>query len=162
MVLNELENGLQHHSLIPNEETREGYRRLISVVLGTASDSARAIESQKLLNYGFQFYDTVRLYQGGKAVSSIPVFKGSSAELKAGFMEDLHISVPQGAAKRLKANLESVQPLIAPVQRGDKVGTLKLTLDDRPFGDYPVLALEDIPVANIFGRTWDSLRLWLK
>ncbi|MEI7967476.1 MAG: D-alanyl-D-alanine carboxypeptidase family protein [Betaproteobacteria bacterium] len=137
-------------------------RRLISVVLGTASDSARAIESQKLLNYGFQFYDTVRLYQGGKAVSSIPVFKGSSAELKAGFMEDLHISVPQGAAKRLKANLESVQPLIAPVQRGDKVGTLKLTLDDRPFGDYPVLALEDIPVANIFGRTWDSLRLWLK
>ncbi|MBK8015716.1 MAG: D-alanyl-D-alanine carboxypeptidase [Betaproteobacteria bacterium] len=137
-------------------------RRLISVVLGTASDTARATESQKLLNYGFQFYDTVRLYEKGQAVSVLPVFKGSSSELKAGFTDDFHLSIPQGMASRLKASLESMQPLIAPVAAGDRVGTLKVTLDGKPVGDYAVVALESIGVANIFGRAWDSLRLMLK
>jgi D-alanyl-D-alanine carboxypeptidase (penicillin-binding protein 5/6) len=134
-------------------------RRLISVVLGTASESARATESQKLLNYGFQFYETVRLYQKDQAVSVLPVFKGSRSELRAGFTEDLHLSVPIGRADRLKATLESRQPLIAPVPAGEPIGTLTVTLDGKPYGKYPVVALEETGVANIFGRAWDSLRL---
>jgi D-alanyl-D-alanine carboxypeptidase len=96
-------------------------RRLVSVVLGTESETARAQESQKLLNYGFQFYDTVRLYQKGQQVGAIPMYKGAKAELKAGFREDFILSVPRGMADRLKATLESMQPLVAPVAEGQRV-----------------------------------------
>lgn len=137
-------------------------RRLVSVVLGTASDSARAQESLKLLNYGFQFYETVRLYTKGQTVSALRVYKGADSEVKAGFMEDFHISAPLGTAARLKATLESVQPLIAPVEAGNRVGTLKLTLDGKPWGEYPVVALETVRIANIFGRGLDTLRLMFK
>lgn len=137
-------------------------RRLLSVVLGTSSDAARAQESQKLLNYGFQFYDTVRLYAKGQTVAAIPVYKGANNELKAGFNDDLALAVPRGMGERLKATMESTQPLVAPIAPGQRVGTLRVTLDDKPMGDFPVLALEAIGVANIFGRTWDSLRLWFK
>jgi D-alanyl-D-alanine carboxypeptidase (penicillin-binding protein 5/6) len=137
-------------------------RRLISVVLGTASDSARAQESLKLLNYGFQFYETVRLYTKGQTVSALRVYKGADSEVKAGFMEDFHISAPIGTAARLKATLESVQPLIAPVEAGNRIGTLKLTLDGKPWGEYPVVALETVRIANIFGRGLDTLRLMFK
>ena len=137
-------------------------RRLISVVLGTASDSARAQESLKLLNYGFQFYETVRLYTKGQSVSALRVYKGAESEVKAGFMEDFHISAPIGTASRLKATLESVQPLIAPVEAGNRIGTLKLTLDGKPWGEYPVVALETVRIANIFGRGLDTLRLMFK
>ena len=137
-------------------------RRLISVVLGTASDSARAQESLKLLNYGFQFYETVRLYTKGQTVSALRVYKGAESEVKAGFTEDFHISAPLGTAARLKATLESVQPLIAPVEAGNRIGTLKLTLDGKPWGEYPVVALETVRIANIFGRGLDTLRLMFK
>jgi serine-type D-Ala-D-Ala carboxypeptidase (penicillin-binding protein 5/6) len=137
-------------------------RRLVSVVLGTASDNARAQESQKLLNYGFQFYETVRLYAKGQPVSTLRVYKGATDELKAGFPEDFHLSVPLGASQRLKATLESMQPLLAPVEAGQRVGTLKVTLDGKPFGEYPVLALEPVGIANIFGRGLDTLRLMFK
>lgn len=137
-------------------------RRLVSVVLGTESETARAQESQKLLNYGFQFYDTVRLYQKGQQVGAIPMYKGAKAELKAGFREDFILSVPRGMADRLKATLESMQPLVAPVAEGQRVGTLKVTLDDKPMGEYPVVALEAVGVASIFGRAWDSLRLMVR
>jgi D-alanyl-D-alanine carboxypeptidase (penicillin-binding protein 5/6) len=137
-------------------------RRLVSVVLGTSSDSARAIESQKLLNYGFQFFESVRLYERDQPVSRIPVYKGAEAELKAGFRDDLIFTVPTGMSSKLQAVLESQQPLIAPVQAGQRVGTLKVTLDGKPYGEYPVVALETIPVASFIGRAWDSLRLMVK
>lgn len=137
-------------------------RRLISVVLGTASDTARAQESLKLLNYGFQFYETVRLYAKNQAVSTLPVFKGSSDAVKAGFTEDFHMSLPAGASARVKATLDSVQPLIAPVEAGQRVGTLKVTLDGKSLGEFPVVALDKVGPANIFGRTWDGLRLMFK
>ena len=137
-------------------------RRLVSVVVGTASEQARAQESQKLLNYGFQFYDTVRLYQKGQAVATLPVYKGARGDLKAGFADDFHMSVPRGMSDRLKASLSSLQPLLAPVAAGQRVGTLSLTLDGKPVGEYPVVALEAIGVANVFGRAWDTVRLWFK
>ena len=141
---------------------KRGPRRLLSVVLGTNSDSARAQESLKLLNYGFQYYDAVKLYAKGQAVSTLEVLKGSENQLKAGFLSDFYVSVPRGLADQLKANLVSMQPLIAPISVGDKVGTVKLMLQNKPLGEYPVVALENVAIAGFFGRAWDSMRLWLK
>ncbi|HVS27292.1 MAG TPA: D-alanyl-D-alanine carboxypeptidase family protein [Burkholderiales bacterium] len=138
---------------------KRGKRRLISVVLGTSSDSVRATESQKLLNYGFQFYDTLHLYQKGQAVTSFPVWKGAENSVKAGFSDDVYLSLPKGQAERLKATMENRQPLIAPISAGQNVGVVKLTLDGKPVAEYPVVALESIGLANILGRGWDTLRL---
>jgi D-alanyl-D-alanine carboxypeptidase (penicillin-binding protein 5/6) len=141
---------------------KRGPRRLISVVLGAGSDALRAQESHRLLNFGFQYFDAVRLYNGGQAVSQLKVFKGQQATVKAGFLEDFVLSLPKGTAERLKVQLVSQQPLLAPVQKGQKIGTLKLLVEDKPWGEFPVVALEEVPVAGIIGRTWDSLRLWLQ
>ncbi|MDD5297444.1 MAG: D-alanyl-D-alanine carboxypeptidase [Rhodocyclaceae bacterium] len=141
---------------------KRGPRRLLSVVLGTASDALRAQESGKLLNFGFQFYDTVQLYRKDQAVSEFRVWKGSQNAVKAGFPYDFTLSLPHGMASRIKASLVSQQPLIAPIAQGARIGTLKLTLDDKPWADYPVQALEAVPVAGFFGRLWDTIRLWLQ
>ena len=141
---------------------RRGPRRLLSVVLGTNSDSLRAQESQKLLNYGFQFYEVVRLYERGQEVSRLRVWKGASSELKAGAADDLNLVLPRGDAQKLKADLISEQPMVAPVSAGQRVGTIKVSLDGKAIGEYPVVALESVGVAGIFGRAWDSMRLWLK
>jgi serine-type D-Ala-D-Ala carboxypeptidase (penicillin-binding protein 5/6) len=139
-----------------------GPRRLISVVVGTASDNARAQESLKLLNYGFQNFDAVRLYAKDQALSELRVYKGSSRMLKAGFTQDFVISLPKGAGDRVKVELVSQQPLIAPVQVGQRVGTLKLSLDGKPLGEYGVQALEDVGVAGFFGRIWDAILLFFQ
>lgn len=136
-------------------------RRLISVVMGAASDSARAAESQKLLNYGYQFFDTVRLYEPQQAASTPRVWKGASNTVKAGFPAGLYVTVPKGRAASLKAQIESLQPLIAPVRAGQTLGTMKLELDGKPYHSLPVVALEDVPVAGLFGRAWDALRLYI-
>jgi D-alanyl-D-alanine carboxypeptidase (penicillin-binding protein 5/6) len=139
---------------------KRGPRRLLSVLLGASSDAVRAQESLKLLNYGFQFYDAVQLYAKDQAVSSLKVWKGSEKTVKAGFASDFILAVPKGMAPRVKAELLSRQPLVAPVSAGQVVGTLKVSVDDKPFGEYPVVALEAVPVAGIFGRMIDSVRLW--
>ena len=141
---------------------RRADRRLISVVLGAASDSARAIESQKLLNYGFQSYDTVRLYEKNQPVATLQVWKGSANLVKAGFASDLYLTLPKGEAEKLKASVESMQPLLAPIGVGQRVGTIKLMLDGKPYRELPVVALEDVPVAGVLGRSWDSIRLLFK
>jgi D-alanyl-D-alanine carboxypeptidase (penicillin-binding protein 5/6) len=141
---------------------RRGDRRLVSVVLGTASESARATESQKLLNWGFQFYDSVRLYARNQSVTQLRVWKGSSDMVKAGFTSDLFIAMPKGQGDKLKATVESLQPLLAPISPGQRVATLKLEIDGKPYRELPVVALEPVPVAGIFGRAWDSLRLLFK
>jgi serine-type D-Ala-D-Ala carboxypeptidase (penicillin-binding protein 5/6) len=134
-------------------------RRLISVVLGTASDNARTVESQKLLNYGFQFFDTKRLYQKGQSVATLEVFKGDAKTVNAGFQRDLFLTLPREHFAKLKATLTTTQPLLAPLAAGQKVGTMKVTLDDKTVDEFPVVALQDVPAAGFFGRTWDSIRL---
>jgi D-alanyl-D-alanine carboxypeptidase (penicillin-binding protein 5/6) len=134
-------------------------RRLLSVVVGTRSDAARAMESQRLLNYGFQFYETVKLYDANKPVSTLRIYKGEDSELGAGFPYDFHVTVPRGSAKQLQAQIITQQPMLAPVSRGQKVGTLRLFLDGKPYADYPLQALESVGVAGLIGRTWDSLML---
>jgi len=139
---------------------KRGSRRLISVVLGAASDSTRAQESLKLLNYGFQFYDAVQLYATNEAVSSLKVWKGQQSTVKIGFTNDLVIAVPKGFGPKIKTELVSQQPLIAPVSLGQVLATLKVSIDDKPYGDYPVLALEAVPAAGLLGRLIDTIRLW--
>ncbi len=141
---------------------RRDSRRLVAVVLGAASDAARAAESQKLLNYGYQFFDTVRLYEPGQVASSPRVWKGALNNIKAGFPQGLYVTVPKGRAANLKATIETVQPLLAPLRTGQALGTLKLELDGKPYRSQPLLALQDVPVAGMFGRLWDTLRLYIQ
>ncbi len=135
-------------------------RRLISVVLGTKSDAVRAQESLKLLNFGFQAYDAVKLYAKDDAVANLPVWKGQAKTLKAGFTEDFIMVVPKGYGPRIKSELQSQQPLIAPVAQGQVVGTMKVSIDGKPYGDFPVVAIDGVPVAGFFGRAIDTIRLW--
>ena len=135
-------------------------RRLLSVVLGTASDSARASESQKLLNWGFISYDAVSLYTKDQAVASLRVWKGAQKEVKAGFTSDLSIAVPKGYADKVKSEFVAEPRLIAPIEAGQKLGTLKVTVDDKVYGEYPVTALENVSLGNIFIRILDTIRLW--
>jgi D-alanyl-D-alanine carboxypeptidase (penicillin-binding protein 5/6) len=142
--------------------SRRGPRRLLSVLLGSTSEATRAQESQKLLNWGFQSFDAVRLYEKGQAVKEIEVWKGEHARLKAGFSDELVLTVPRGEAVKLKAELVAHSPLLAPVAAGQRVGVLRVSLEGRPLGDFPVVALEGVAAAGFFGRAWDTLRLWLK
>jgi len=139
--------------------SRRGDRRLFSIVLGAASDDARTQESLKLLNYGFQSYEAVRLYPKDQPVSSLRVWKGAVSTVKAGFQNDFIIAVPKGFSPRLKTELLSRQPLMAPIAAGQFVGTLKISLDDKPYGDFPVVAVEAVPIAGIFGRMIDTIRM---
>ncbi|MEX5748547.1 D-alanyl-D-alanine carboxypeptidase family protein [Massilia sp. X63] len=139
-----------------------GQRRLISVVLGTASDSVRTQESQKLLNWGFQNFDTVKLYSKGQAVSTVPVWKGSESNVKLGFTRDVLVTVPKGVAGKMKPVLERKDPLVAPLARNAQVGTLKMMVDGKPLIALPVVALDEVQEASIFGRAWDSMRLWMQ
>lgn len=139
-----------------------GDRRLISVVLGTVSDQVRAQESQKLLNWGFQNFDTVKLYAKNQPVATPEVWKGSQGQVKIGFTQDVYVTVPKGVADKMKPVLERKDPLVAPVAQNSKVGTLKMMVDGKPLTELPVVALEQVNQASIFGRAWDSMRLWMK
>src|SRR5256714_1025416 len=142
--------------------SRRSGRRLLSVLLGSTSESGRAQESLKLLNWGYQFFDAVKLYGAGQAAKTLEVWKGSAKLVTAGFKNDVMISLPKGDAEKLKAEMLSQQPLVAPVAQGQRVGTLRVSLDGKPVAEYPLLALEAVGTAGIFGRAWDTLRLWLK
>ena len=142
--------------------SRRGAQRLISVVLGADSDAARAEESLRLLNYGFQSFDAMKLYAKDQPVSRLKVFKGRQGSVAAGFAEDFVVTIPKDSAKRLRLDLISRQPLIAPVVKGSQVATLKIYVDNKPWGEYPAVALEEVAIANVFGRAWDSLRLYFE
>lgn len=139
--------------------TRRGQRRLISVLVGAHSDAGRAIESQKLLNYALQYYDSVRLYAKGQTVTTLRVWKGRKNTLKAGFARDIYVTVPKGDESGLKATIEAQQPLIVPVMAGQRVGVVKVSLDGKKFAEYPLIAIESVEPANMIGRAWDSLKL---
>ncbi|MGZ5200823.1 MAG: D-alanyl-D-alanine carboxypeptidase family protein [Telluria sp.] len=139
-----------------------GERRLISVLSGATSDGNRTAESQKLLNWGFQNFDTVKLYSKGQAIATPEVWKGSQSTVKIGFPHDVTVTVPKGVAGKLKPVLERKDPLVAPIARNGQVGTLKMMVDGKPLLVLPVVALEEVSQATIFGRAWDSMRLWVK
>lgn len=134
-------------------------RRLISVVIGTATEKLDSSESQRLLNYGFQSFETIKLYSKEQSVSDKRIWKGTSKNLGIGFISDRYVTIPKGQRDALKATLETRQPMLAPYNRGQQIGTLHLTLNDKPYLDLPVVALDDIPLANVFSRGVDNIRL---
>jgi D-alanyl-D-alanine carboxypeptidase (penicillin-binding protein 5/6) len=140
-----------------------GKRRLISVVMGTASKEARATESQKLLNWGFSAWDDVKLFDAGKPVATVPIWKGTAKEARLGAPGPLFVSVPRGEGDKLKTQIERKDPLVAPLPKGERVGTIKVsTTGGATVAQVPLVALEAVPQAGLFGRMWDALRLWIK
>jgi len=142
--------------------SRRNGRRLLAVVLGSTSESSRAQEALKLLNWGYQFFDGVKLYGAGETAKEIEVWKGALKRVKAGFKDDLVVTVPKGEGDKLKAELVSLQPLVAPVAQGQRVGALRVSFDGKPLGEFPLLALQAVEPAGLVARAWDTLRLWLK
>jgi D-alanyl-D-alanine carboxypeptidase (penicillin-binding protein 5/6) len=140
-----------------------GERRLLSVVLGTASREARANESQKLLNWGFAAWDAVRLFPAGQPVTTVPVWKGQKKEVGLGAPGPLVVTVPRGEGAGLKTVIERTDPLVAPLTAGQGVGQIRITT---AAGDevrrVPLQVLEPVPLAGLFGRAWDAIRLWIK
>jgi len=139
---------------------RRGERRLVAVVLGANTDAGRASESQKLLNWGFQSFDTVALYQSGKPVTTLRVWKGAKKDVNAGFLAARYVTLPKGEAANLSLTMESREPLIAPVLASQPVGVVKVSLKGRPIAQFPLIALEEVPLASLFGRAVDTVRLW--
>ena len=139
-----------------------GHRRLLSVVLGAANETARANESQKLLNWGFTAFDAVKLFDAGQAVATPPVWKGKAPTLPIGRPEAIVVAVPAGSAGQVKTQVQRPDPLVAPVVKGQSIGTLKVTLAGQPLLDVPLVALEGVEQAGLIGRAWDALRLWIK
>ena len=138
-----------------------GERRLVSVVLGTESDSMRAQESQKLLNWGFMNFDTYKVYAKGQAILTPSVWKGSQGDVKLGFTRDIYVTLPRGSTAKLKPVIERTDPLVAPIAQYQRLGTLKLMADDKVINQLPLLALEPVSQATIIGRAFDSVRLML-
>ena len=145
-------------------EFPNGQRRLLSVVMGAASKEARAAESQKLLNWGWQAWDAVRLFDAGKPVATVPVWKGSKSEARLGAGPGaLFVAVPKGQGTQMRTVIERTDPLVAPLAAGQRVGTIKvLTPAGAPVSSVPLVVLEPVELAGIFGRAWDSVRLWIK
>jgi D-alanyl-D-alanine carboxypeptidase (penicillin-binding protein 5/6) len=140
-----------------------GKRRLLAVVLGTASREARAGESQKLLNWGYTAWDAVRLFEDGKPAARVPVWKGSQREASLGAAGALYVAVPRGEGEKLKTVIERTDPLVAPLAKGQRVGTLKITTSGgTSVATVPLVVQEAVPEAGLIGRAWDSLRLWIR
>ncbi len=144
-------------------EFPNGKRRLLTVVLGTASMEARANESQKLHNWGYGAWDGLRLYEAGKPVAEVPVWKGQAKLAKLGVAQDVFITVPRGEGAKLQTELQRPDPLLAPLQAGQAVGTLRVkSAGGQPLKEVPLVAQTAVPEAGVFGRLWDAIRLWIK
>ncbi|MGH8354987.1 MAG: D-alanyl-D-alanine carboxypeptidase family protein [Pseudomonas sp.] len=138
---------------------RDGMR-LISVVFGTASEQARAAETQKLLTYGFRFFETQTFYQKGAELAKAQVWKGVAREIKAGLAQDLTLTLPKGQLKKLAANMSLNPLLIAPIKQGDVIGKVEVKLDDQVVHSADLVALETIDEGGFIRRLWDSIRLF--
>ncbi|WP_330925886.1 D-alanyl-D-alanine carboxypeptidase family protein [Candidatus Sororendozoicomonas aggregata] len=138
---------------------KEG-QRLIAVLLGAKSEKQRSEEAQKLLTYGFRFYENVDIKKGGEALQTTKVWKGSVNEITLGIDKDLIVSVPRGTGKNLKASMEVDTPLIAPITKGQKVGTVKVTQDNNVIKEVPLLAQQAVDKGAFFKRLWDSIVLF--
>ncbi len=137
-------------------------RRLLAIVLGAASENARAEEAQKLLNWGYTAFDAIKLFEAGQAVVTPAVFKGRQPQVGLGRNQAIVVAVPQGQAGNIKTMVTRPDPLLAPLQKNQPVATLKVLLNQAPLVEIPLLALSAVEEAGFFGRTWDTLTLWLK
>lgn len=137
-----------------------GERRIVTVVVGTASESVRAQESLKLLNWSFQNFDTVKLYDANQPALQARVWKGTEAQADLGATTPIWLTVPRGRTADISPLAQRTDPLIAPLEQGQQVGTLNLTLDGKLLRSVPLTVLKPVPEAGLFGRLLDAVRLW--
>jgi len=137
-------------------------RRILAIVLGTASENARANEAQKLLNWGFTAYEGVKLFDANQPAATPPVWKGQANTLKLGRTQPIVVAVPSGSAGKVQTQLARPDPLVAPFAKGQTVGSLKVTLEGQALVDVPLQVLEPVAQAGIMGRAWDAIRLWIQ
>ncbi|WP_163835456.1 D-alanyl-D-alanine carboxypeptidase family protein [Spartinivicinus ruber] len=138
---------------------KEG-QRLISVVMGTNSSKARAAESQKLLTYGFRFFENVKVKSAGASLEQVSVWKGDANRVSVGVAEDLLVTIPRGESKALKAEMEVNSVIEAPLEQGQSLGAVKVSLNDQLIREVPLVALESVAEAGFFKKLWDQLRLF--
>jgi D-alanyl-D-alanine carboxypeptidase (penicillin-binding protein 5/6) len=139
-----------------------GARRIMAIVLGASSETGRANEAQKLLNWGYTAYEAIKLFEANQAVVTPEVWKGTQKTAKLGRTQAVVVAVPAGTAMRVKTQVARPDPLLAPLTKGQVVGTLKISSGDQPLLDVPLMALETVEQAGILSRAWDALRLWIK
>jgi D-alanyl-D-alanine carboxypeptidase (penicillin-binding protein 5/6) len=137
-------------------------RRLLAIVLGTSSESARANEAQKLLNWGYTAYEGVKLFDANQAVVTPEVWKGTQKTAKLGRVQPIVLAVPAGTSARIKTQVARPDPLVAPLVKGQQVAILKVTSGDQQLTEVPLVALEGVEQAGVLGRAWDAVRLWVK
>ncbi len=140
---------------------RDGMR-LISVVLGTGGENERARESQKLLTYGFRFYETRRLYTANEPLSQVRIWKGAQENLPLGLKDTLYLTLPRGQYEQLNAAMKIQNPLIAPARLGQQYGTLNISLNGETLLTRPLVALQGIAEGDFFQRVVDEIKLWLE
>ena len=139
-----------------------GSRRLLSIVLGTTSENARANESQKLLNWGYTAFEAVKLFDANQPVVTPAVWKGAAPTVKLGRAQTIIVTVPTGSAAKIKTQVVRPDPLVAPFAKGQQIGSLKVTVGEQSLADVPLVALDAVEQAGFLGRAWDSVRLWIK
>ena len=139
-----------------------GGRRLLSIVLGAASENTRANESQKLLNWGYTAFEAIKLFEANQAVVTPEVWKGSSRQVRLGRPQAIVVAVPAGTGGRLKTQVARPDPLVAPFAKGQTLATLRIAAGDQPLVEVPLMALEAVEQAGVLGRAWDAIRLWIK
>ena len=139
-----------------------GPRRLMAIVLGANSEIARANEAQKLLNWGYTAFEAVKLFEPGQAVATPAIWKGKANTLKLGRSDALVVAVPTGSASQIKTQLVRPDPLVAPVTKGQAIGSLKIYRGEQFWVEMPLQALDSVEQAGVLGRAWDAVRLWIK
>jgi D-alanyl-D-alanine carboxypeptidase (penicillin-binding protein 5/6) len=137
-------------------------RRLLAIVLGANSEAARANEAQKLLNWGYTAYEGLKLFDANQAVLEPQVWKGTEKTVKLGQPQPIVLAVPAGSASKIKTQVVRPDPLVAPFTKGQQVGTLKILAGEQVLREVPLVALQGVEQAGIFGRAWDAMRLWIK
>ena len=141
---------------------KHGESRLVSVVLGAANETMRATESQKLLNYGFQFFESTLVYKQAQTINTLRVYKGQDKTVAATINKDYYLSLPKGDYARVKASMTSQQPLIAPIKAGQTIGKITFVLDGKTINEQALVAAKTVDEAGFFGRIADSIRLMIQ
>jgi D-alanyl-D-alanine carboxypeptidase (penicillin-binding protein 5/6) len=139
---------------------KRGDQRLISVVMGSTSEAQRATDSQALLNWGFRFYETHKLYDVGKAIATQKVWKGEADDVRLGVARPLLVSMPRGKYAQLKPTMDVPKTLVAPIAKGKALGQVKVTLDGKVVAQAPLVAIDGVAEAGFFKRLWHELLMW--
>jgi D-alanyl-D-alanine carboxypeptidase (penicillin-binding protein 5/6) len=139
---------------------QRGDQRLIAVVMGDTSENQRAVDAQALLNWGFRFFESHKLYDAGKPIATQRVWKGTAKEVRLGVAQPLLVSSPRGRYGRMKASMDIPKTLVAPIAKGQAIGTVKVAMDGKVVAQAPLVALDAVPQGGFFRRLWDSLLMW--